>query len=98
DEEGVQLGGGRKALKTQFIFLRGMKNKIVKHSDMLQIVTILEAMVADGTSVPPVMILPKNAQLSEWWKEAGLVNTTNGWTDNQVYLDWFNHVFLSHAT
>ncbi|KAF8577205.1 hypothetical protein K439DRAFT_1285153, partial [Ramaria rubella] len=57
DEKGIQLGGGRKALKTQFIFLRGMKNKVVKRADTLQIVTILEAVVADGMLVPPMMVL-----------------------------------------
>ncbi|KAF8591605.1 hypothetical protein K439DRAFT_1260996, partial [Ramaria rubella] len=52
DEKGLQLGGGRKHIATQFIFPRGMRQKMVKRSDSLQLVTVLEAVCADGMAVP----------------------------------------------
>ncbi|KAF8578545.1 hypothetical protein K439DRAFT_1648750 [Ramaria rubella] len=55
DEKGLQLGGGRKNIGTQFIFPQGMKQKMVKHLDSLQLVTVLEAVCVDGTVLPTLM-------------------------------------------
>ncbi|KAF8575405.1 hypothetical protein K439DRAFT_1370041 [Ramaria rubella] len=98
DEKGLQLGGGRKNIGTQFIFPHGMKHKILKHSDDLQLISVLEAVSADGTAVPTLMVLPKGSKPGAWWaheNEGNRVTATEaGWSDNSIYLKWFTGVFL----
>ncbi|KAF8591392.1 hypothetical protein K439DRAFT_1611268 [Ramaria rubella] len=103
DEKGLQLGGGRKNIGTQFIFPHRMKQKMVKHSDSLQLMTILEAMCADGTALPTLMVLPDGSKPDQWWTLedqglGGVITAANGWTDNDVYLGWFKDIFLRYAT
>jgi hypothetical protein len=71
DEKGLQLGGGRKNLPTQFIFAKGSKTRAVLRPDSLVLVTVLEAVCADGTLVPPVLVLPRG-QTGEWWTVEGV--------------------------
>ncbi|KAF8589427.1 hypothetical protein K439DRAFT_1280750, partial [Ramaria rubella] len=103
DEKGLQLGGGRKNIGTHFIFLCGMKQKMVKCSDSLQLVTVLEAVCADGTAVPTLMVLPDGSKPDQWWTLedqglGGVITTPHGWTDDDVYLGWFKDIFLTYAT
>ncbi|KAF8573880.1 hypothetical protein K439DRAFT_1374007, partial [Ramaria rubella] len=67
DEKGLQLGGGRKNIGTQLIFPHRMKHRTIKHSDDLQLVSVLEAVSADGTAVPTLMVLPKGSKPGAWW-------------------------------
>ncbi|KAF8581234.1 hypothetical protein K439DRAFT_1272064, partial [Ramaria rubella] len=95
DEKGLQLGGGRKNIGTQFSFPHRMKHKTIKRSDDLQLVSVLEAVSADGTAVPTLMVLPKGSQPGAWWAHENEVTATEaGWSDNSVYLKWFTGVFL----
>ena len=57
DEKGIQLGGRRKGNMSKFIFTRGRKYRYRIHSDNLELVTIIEAIVADGFVLPPVFVL-----------------------------------------
>ncbi|KAF8590421.1 hypothetical protein K439DRAFT_1330099, partial [Ramaria rubella] len=79
-----------------------MRQKMVKRSDSLQLVTVLEAMCTDGTAVPTLMVLPDGSQPGAWWeKEAdglgGVTTTSAKWTDKKVYLEWFTDIFLKYA-
>ena len=58
DEKGIQLGGGRKNLPLQYIFSKEDRDKYVVRSDSLILVTLLEAVSADGVAVPPLFVLP----------------------------------------
>ncbi|KAF8582459.1 CENP-B protein, partial [Ramaria rubella] len=103
DEKGVQLGGGRKGLGMQFIFPRGMKKKVFKWANTLQLVTVLEAVSTDGMAVLVLLVLPGSKEPNEWWADTpegrgSVVCTLNGWTDNEVYLGWFKKIFLPYAT
>ncbi|KAF8588406.1 hypothetical protein K439DRAFT_1264448, partial [Ramaria rubella] len=66
--------------------------KMVKRSDSLQLVTVLEAVCADGTAVPTLMVLPDGSRLG-----ACVTTTPDGWTDKKVYLEWFTDIFLKYA-
>ncbi|KAF8590623.1 hypothetical protein K439DRAFT_1329952 [Ramaria rubella] len=103
DEKGLQLGGGRKNIGTQFIFPCRMKQKMVKHLDSLQLVTVLEAVCVDGTALPTLMVLPDGIKPGQWWTLedqglGGVITMANGWTDNDMYLGWFKDIFLRYAT
>ena len=59
DEKGIQLGGGRKNLPLQYIFSSEDCERYATQSDLLVLVTLLEAISADGAAVPPLFVLPK---------------------------------------
>lgn len=71
NEKGLQLGGGRKNLLTQFIFLADDRQHYALWSDLLVLVTLIEAVCAYGSSVPPVFILPKGS-IGLWWEVPGV--------------------------
>ncbi|KAF8592797.1 hypothetical protein K439DRAFT_1610243 [Ramaria rubella] len=99
DEKGLQLCGECKNLNRQFIFETGVKQYYVIHSDSLTLVTVIEAVCADGLVVPPILII-LGAQTGEWWTVQGVgtvVTSPSGWTDDKLYRLWFEKVFLLHA-
>ena len=72
DEKGIQLGGGRKGIATQYIFTKGAKDKYALCSDSLINITVLEAIYANGTKVPPCMVMPNGTEPQHWWNHTGL--------------------------
>ncbi|KAF8592788.1 hypothetical protein K439DRAFT_1274546, partial [Ramaria rubella] len=100
DEKGLQLGGGRKNLNRQFIFETGVKQCYIICLDLLTLVTVIEAVCADGSMLPPVLIIP-GAQTGEWWTVlndcTSVATSPSGWTDDELYRLWFEKVFLLHA-
>ena len=50
DEKGIQMRGGRKGTHTKYYFSCDNKMKYKLQSDNLQLVTIIEAICADGTA------------------------------------------------
>jgi hypothetical protein len=71
DEKGIQLGGGRKNLPTQFIFLKIDRERYVICSDSLVLITVIEAVCADGSAVPPVFVMPKGS-VGDWFEVPGV--------------------------
>ena len=51
--------GGRKNLPLQYIFSSEDHERYVMQSDSLALVTLLEAMSADGAAIPPLIVLLK---------------------------------------
>ncbi|KIJ56057.1 hypothetical protein M422DRAFT_239248 [Sphaerobolus stellatus SS14] len=99
EETGIQLGGGRKNLISQYIFAKSDKNHYVTKSESLQLVTILEAVSADGVMVPPGFVLPKG-DMPDWRHVSGVgsvVVTESGLTDDEVCVQWFMKVFIPWA-
>ena len=72
DEKGVQLGSGRKGIATQYIFAKGAKDKYALRSDSLINITVLEAICANGTKVPPCVVMPNGAEPQHWWHHTEL--------------------------
>jgi len=71
DEKGVQLGGGRRASTTQRIFHKDDKNRYILKEDSLLLVTIIEAVSADGIACPPCIIMPPG-ETGDWISVSGL--------------------------
>ena len=71
DKKSLQLGGGHKTLPTQFIYLTSDCTCYALHSDSLVLVTVIEAICTDGSTVPSVFILPKGT-VSLWWDIPGV--------------------------
>ncbi len=70
DEKGIQLGGGRRGSQQKFFFSRDDKSKYKLKSDDLQLVTIIEAVCADGSSdIPPGFVFAGTTKFPEWFTE-----------------------------
>ncbi|KAG1813133.1 uncharacterized protein BJ212DRAFT_1482604 [Suillus subaureus] len=53
DEKGIQLGGGRKCDNMKYLFSWTAKAQVKAKSDQLKLVTVIECMCVDGTSLKP---------------------------------------------
>ena len=73
DEKGVQMGGGRKGTCTKYFFSRDDKMKYKLQRDDLQLVTIIEAICADGTAeIGPGFVFPGMTKHSKWFDETDM--------------------------
>ncbi|KIJ44879.1 hypothetical protein M422DRAFT_141415, partial [Sphaerobolus stellatus SS14] len=99
DEKGIQLGGGRKNIRSKYIFSAVDANRYVKKSDNLVLVTILECVLATGKLCPPGFVLPKGT-VREWSHVddvGGVATSENSWTDDKICVQWFREVFVPWA-
>lgn len=71
DEKGLQLGGGRKGLNLHYVFAQGQRERYVSRSDNLELVSLLEAVSADGYALPPMFVVSKTYP-SDWWSVPGV--------------------------
>ncbi|KAJ6437534.1 hypothetical protein O9K51_09740 [Purpureocillium lavendulum] len=59
--------------------------------------TVIQAVSALGWAIPPFIILAGQHHLANWYQECDLpadwrlATTDNGWTTNEVGLDWIKH-------
>jgi hypothetical protein len=66
-------------------------------------VTVIEAVSAEGQSIPPFIIVKGKKHLRSWYEGSTLpvdwviALSENGWTNNQLGLDWLKH-FNEHTT
>jgi hypothetical protein len=60
-------------------------------------ITVIEAVNAEGQSIPPFIIGAGQYHLANWYRECDLPGdwvialSENGWTNNQLGLDWLKH-------
>jgi hypothetical protein len=65
-------------------------------------VTVVAAVSSQGRSVPPFVIVTGKTHLASWYDSSGfppdwrIAVTSNGWTTNEVGLDWIHH-FNKHT-
>ncbi|KIJ45013.1 hypothetical protein M422DRAFT_88702, partial [Sphaerobolus stellatus SS14] len=99
DEKGLQLGGGRKNIRTKYIFATEHINRYVKKSDSLVLVTILECISAVGEICPSGFVLPQGpvCDFSDIEGVGCVATSENGWTDNFICGEWFTKVFIPWA-
>lgn len=71
DEKGIQLGGGRKNGGIKYFYSREQREKVKLSSDDLKLVTIIECVCADGTSIKPGFVFQGVAMCPEWFVEDG---------------------------
>ena len=59
--------------------------------------TLIECICADGSSIPPFVIVAGKTHLSSWYENSPLPNnwaisvTENSWTTNEISLEWLKH-------
>ncbi|KLO16433.1 hypothetical protein SCHPADRAFT_804417, partial [Schizopora paradoxa] len=72
-------------------------------SDNLELVTVVECVCADGTSVPPGFVFQGKRLQTSWFKDnkdlgvGGVAVSENGWIDDFLALEWFKKVFIPFA-
>ncbi|KAH7471139.1 hypothetical protein FOMA001_g13604 [Fusarium oxysporum f. sp. matthiolae] len=60
-------------------------------------ITVIEAINAEGQSIPPFIIGAGQYHLANWYRECDLpgdwviATSQNGWTNNQLGLEWLKH-------
>ncbi|KII87308.1 hypothetical protein PLICRDRAFT_61225, partial [Plicaturopsis crispa FD-325 SS-3] len=97
DEKGCQRGGGRKANSIKYLVPRNRRPKCKLRSANLKLVTIIECVCADGSSLLPGFIFSGKELLPEWFQvDDGICIGTseNGWTDDFLCMEWFRQSFI----
>ncbi|TFY78017.1 hypothetical protein EWM64_g5991 [Hericium alpestre] len=102
DKIGIQLGGGHKGTGEQFFFAIKDKSKYQIKSDDLELVTILESVCADGTApIKPCFVFSSVKMCESWFEEQDddilVVTTENGWTNDNLFVEWFMCNFIPQA-
>ncbi|KAG6998152.1 hypothetical protein FocnCong_v013463 [Fusarium oxysporum f. sp. conglutinans] len=60
-------------------------------------ITVIQAINAEGWAIPPFIIGAGQYHLANWYRESNLpgdwaiATTQNGWTDNEIGLEWLKH-------
>jgi hypothetical protein len=60
-------------------------------------ITVIQAINAEGQAIPPFIIGPGQYHLATWYRESNLpddwaiATSPNGWTDNELGLEWLKH-------
>ncbi|KAH8994810.1 DDE superfamily endonuclease-domain-containing protein [Lactarius akahatsu] len=100
DEKGIQLGGGRKMDNTRFLYSREQSARTKLQSASLELVTVLECVSADGSSLKPGFVLSGKCILwDEYFEEDGIMVALSekGWTSDYIGLQWFEKLFIPQA-
>jgi hypothetical protein len=70
DEQGVQFGGSRKRLGKKYFFARHDRARYRLRSDNLELVTIIDAVCADGSRLEPGFVFQGgNTWEASWFVE-----------------------------
>lgn len=72
DEKGCQMGGGRTRSNKKAFFAHDDQARYQLRSDELELVTILECVSADGTSIAPGFIFAGGSYDLDWFKHGDL--------------------------
>jgi hypothetical protein len=67
DEKGCQRGGGKRSTHRKYFYSRGQRAKYKHHSANLELITIIEAICADGTELKPGFMFPGSSFSPEWF-------------------------------
>jgi hypothetical protein len=69
DEQGLQLGGGRKRTGRKYYFRRTNRSRYRFRAADLELVTVIDTVSADGTKLTPSFIFSgKHTQDAQWYK------------------------------
>jgi hypothetical protein len=68
DEKGVQRGGGRRVQALKYFVPRNRRPKYRLRSGNLELVTIIECVCADGSSLTPGFVFPGKEFQPEWFE------------------------------
>jgi DDE superfamily endonuclease len=104
DEKGLQLGGGCKH-SDKYYHMSNIKSSSFYQicSDNLELVTVIKCVSPSGLSVPPMFVLAKGSipEIDDSEMDtpiSGITTLPNGWTSNEIGLQWFKETFIPFAT
>jgi hypothetical protein len=95
DETGFMMGMIQSGMVVTGTDRRG-KPKLVQPGNR-EWITVIQAINAEGWSIPPFIIGAGQYHLANWYRESDLpgdwaiATTQNGWTDNETGLEWLKH-------
>ena len=67
DEKGCQRGGGKKSSRRKYLYSRRQRAKYKHRSANLELITIIEAICADGTELKPGFVFSGTSFSPEWF-------------------------------
>ena len=67
DKKGCQRGGGKKTNRRKYLYSQRQCTKYKHHSTNLELITIIEAICADGTELKPGFVFPGTSFSPEWF-------------------------------
>ena len=67
DEKGCQRGGGKRGSHRKYLYSRRQHAKYRHCSANLELITIIEAICADGTELKPGFVFPGSSFSPEWF-------------------------------
>ena len=68
DEKGCQRGGGRRGVQQKYFYSKNQQSKYRIQSANLELITIIEAICADDTSLRPGFVFPGSSFCPEWFE------------------------------
>ncbi|CDO74679.1 hypothetical protein BN946_scf184671.g2 [Trametes cinnabarina] len=96
DEKGIQRGR-RNVEQEKYILHRSERPVYKLRSANLELVTVIECVCANGESLKPAFIFPGKEFHKEWFEvdpEILVCMSPNGWTDDALCAEWFEHAFI----
>lgn len=102
DETGFQMGviGSMKVVTVS----EGRTRPDLVQPGNREWVTVIQSICADGSTTPPFIIYKGRVHISAWYEEINIPRhwklsvSENGWTNNQLGLEWLKHFDASTKT
>jgi hypothetical protein len=69
DEKGCQRGGGKRSSHRKYFYSRRQRAKYKHRSADLELITIIEAICADGIELKPGFVFPGSSFCPEWFEK-----------------------------
>ncbi|KAJ2987774.1 hypothetical protein NUW54_g9326 [Trametes sanguinea] len=104
DEKGIQVGGHGRIRKIKYFVRRGRRTNYKIRSSSLELVTVVECVCADGSTIQPGIIFSGERLSTDIFMNASvdphvcISVSPNGWTSNFHCLEWFRQCFIPQAT
>ncbi|KAF6514198.1 hypothetical protein HZS61_006454 [Fusarium oxysporum f. sp. conglutinans] len=95
DETGFMMGVIASGMVVTGAERRG-RPKVVQPGNR-EWITVIQAINAEGQAIPPFIIGAGQYHLANWYRESNLpgdwaiATSPNGWTDNEIGLEWLKH-------
>lgn len=97
DEKGLQMG---KSARVKVICMRGRRSPPLMNDGNKELITVVETVSADGTALPPMIILKCKTHQAQWHsylteedKNTIFSTSTKGWTNQKLGVDYLKLLF-----
>ncbi|CDO71859.1 hypothetical protein BN946_scf184940.g6 [Trametes cinnabarina] len=101
DEKGMQRGGRGKIKRIKYLVPRGRRANYKLRSSNLELITIIECVCADGSSIQPGFIFAGKEFSRDLFHDIDprvcIALSRTGWTAEYLCLEWFKRCFIPQA-